>query len=842
MKKILIGFLAVCLSFSAYPQELYKNIAGAHTGEVLTVSFNKSGTMLLTGGTDKRANLWDAETGKKSKILGHSGAVNGVSFHSGDKFFVTAGSDNRLIIFDGKLMKPIKIIKGHTAPITSVDFDPVGERIASASTAKEVVVWDLNGKPMAQMKGHSKAVHAVAFSPDGQWLASASMDHTVRLWNASTGQIKKTIETTTKGLKSVAFSPDGNYLAAGSVNGSVLVWNATSGALVATLANHKGAVDAVKFTPDARYIFSAGEDNKILVWDLDARSVVEEMPGHSKGITSLDFHAKSNRLVSGGRDGHFMLWDMSSLEIGKKKFAKDAQKPMLVMSGLRLIETNGNGMIEHQDGAAITFTVTNKGRGQAYDLQAKLVFENSVKGLKINKEVLIGNLGRDASQEVNVPFQTSAEMASGAGTIRIEIKEANGNNPEPQKLNFQTQGGTNNYSYVLISNPRYSSGTGKASVGAPITLKLTLQNTSSGEADNIKVMYNFPDDVLAVNKRSEVIPKLGPGESKEVSVEFYATEKFSKEDINIGVALEGAAFSNAKELDLKVAMNEDLPSSTGMIAVAEPAPSGDAGDEPVYRGGGDPLKGLNVAKATEMVIGKYYALIIGVDNYKGTWTPLNNAVNDAKAVENVLRGNYRFDYFRNLYNEKATRANIIREMEWLVANVKPQDNLFIYYSGHGEYKQELNKGYWVPVDATTSSTSQYISNSDIQTFLGGIKSKHTLLISDACFSGDIFRGNTVSVPFEESEKYYKEVHALASRQALTSGGIEPVMDGGSNGHSVFAYYLLKVLKENNRKYFDAGQLYNKIKIPVINNSDQTPKIAPVKKTGDEGGQFIFIRK
>jgi hypothetical protein len=181
-------------------------------------------------------------------------------------------------------------------------------------------------------------------------------------------------------------------------------------------------------------------------------------------------------------------------------------------------------------------------------------------------------------------------------------------------------------------------------------------------------------------------------------------------------------------------------------------------------------------------------------------------------------------------------------MEWLVKNVKINDNLFIYYSGHGEYKEELNKGYWVPIDATTASVSNYISNSDIQTFLSGIKSKHSLLVSDACFSGDIFRGHTVTVPFEESEKYYKDVHSRTSRQALTSGGVEPVMDGGREGHSVFAYYFLKILDNNSNKYFDAGQLYEKLKIPVINNSEQSPKIAPIKNSGDEGGQFIFIKK
>ncbi len=261
-----------------------------------------------------------------------------------------------------------------------------------------------------------------------------------------------------------------------------------------------------------------------------------------------------------------------------------------------------------------------------------------------------------------------------------------------------------------------------------------------------------------------------------------------------------------------------------------------------YRGSGDPLKGLNVAKAKEMNIGNYYALIIGIDKYKGSWIPLKNAVNDAKAIETTLKNKYKFDNFRILYNEQATRKSIIAELEWLARNAKPSDNVFIYYSGHGEFKQDMNKGFWVPVDAETASMANYISNNDIQTFMTGIKSKHTLLVSDACFSGDIFRGNTISVPFESSEKYYNEVHGLSSRQAMTSGGIEPVMDGGKNGHSVFAYYFLKSLEENNDKYFDAGQLYNKIKIPVVNNSDQTPKLSPIKDTGDEGGQFIFIRK
>ncbi|MBK9285752.1 MAG: caspase family protein [Sphingobacteriaceae bacterium] len=293
-----------------------------------------------------------------------------------------------------------------------------------------------------------------------------------------------------------------------------------------------------------------------------------------------------------------------------------------------------------------------------------------------------------------------------------------------------------------------------------------------------------------------------------------------------------------------VDMNDEVGKKTFNVlhVVNDVASNNEKTNKVTYRGS-DPFKGTNVANvAKELKTGKYYALFVGIDKYTGTWTPLKNAVNDAKALENLCKTQYRFDVIRNLYDGQATRENIIKEMEWLVANVKSNDNVLIYYSGHGEFKKELNKGYWVPSDAKSASTSQFISNSEIQTFLSGIPSKHTLLVSDACFSGDIFRGTVASVPFENSDKYYIKTYENKSRQAISSGGIEPVMDGGKDGHSVFAYYMLQALKGNNGKYFDATQLFGKIKIPVVNNSDQTPSFNPIKNTGDEGGNFIFIKK
>ncbi|MDO9000486.1 caspase family protein [Sediminibacterium sp.] len=406
--------------------------------------------------------------------------------------------------------------------------------------------------------------------------------------------------------------------------------------------------------------------------------------------------------------------------------------------------------------------------------------------------------------ETNLEFRGSVAIVNNRPD-NIPVVKSENKNTVPEKKQVQDAP-----IEIVISSPKLGKGDFKTSAssvklaGYTISksniesVKLNGESLSSDEVGNFSTDYNLKDGLNRIT-------------ISVLNEKLQETEK---------------TFNIIKEIsDVSVATNTDQNK-----------------EEITYRGS-DPFKGTNVANAAkEIKVGKYYALFIGIDAYSGTWKPLKNAVNDAKGMEAVVKSQYKFDIIKTLYNSQATRSKIIDELDWLVANVKENDNVMIYYSGHGELKKELNKGFWVPVDAKTTSTSNYISNSDIQTFLAAIPSKHTLLVSDACFSGDIFRGSVTSLPFENSEKYYIKTYDLKSRQAISSGGLEPVMDGGKDGHSIFAYYMIQALKNNTSKYYDASQLYNKIKIPVGNNSDQSPEFNPIGKTGDEGGNFIFIKK
>jgi hypothetical protein len=387
-------------------------------------------------------------------------------------------------------------------------------------------------------------------------------------------------------------------------------------------------------------------------------------------------------------------------------------------------------------------------------------------------------------------------------------------------------------SKVLIMDYKFNSTNNKVSIGKPVTLTVNVTNVGDKDASALTINYKLPANVEVVDFKN--VSSLKQGEEQLLSLQFFATKNYTDSIIPVKFEIAGADITNVNDIDLSVGLDQPVKESVDK-AMAQ--------NYSEFRGGNDPLKGLNVASAMKSVeVGEYYGLIIGIDQYSGEWPMLKNAVNDARGVADLLSSKYNFQYMKTLYDKDATRDNILSQFEYLLKTVKPNDNVLIYYSGHGEYIENMDKGFWVPVDASAKTISRYISNEDIKAFLTGIKSKHTLLVTDACFSGDIFRGKTMTIPYENSTKYYSKMYSLSSRKAITSGGIEPVMDKGKENHSIFAYYFLQALRNNTEKYYDAGQVFDFIKIPVVNNSYQTPAYSPIRNAGDEGGQFIFIMK
>jgi len=239
--------------------------------------------------------------------------------------------------------------------------------------------------------------------------------------------------------------------------------------------------------------------------------------------------------------------------------------------------------------------------------------------------------------------------------------------------------------------------------------------------------------------------------------------------------------------------------------------------------------------------GQYRALLIGINNYQDPGIQkLKTAVADAKSVEEMLSGSYGFKNSIKLLDQQATRKAIDQAFRKMIEELTPADSLFIYYAGHGDLDRLTKDGWWVPYDATAGDPTTYIDNSVIQKYIGAMKARHVLLVSDSCYSGTLL-GETRSLPPVIDDQFYRELYESKSRWGMTSGNRTPVTDAGSEGHSLFAYHFLKTLKNSDKTYLTPREMYAKIGPVVRNNSEQMPVCLPIRNTGDEGGEFVFVR-
>lgn len=237
-------------------------------------------------------------------------------------------------------------------------------------------------------------------------------------------------------------------------------------------------------------------------------------------------------------------------------------------------------------------------------------------------------------------------------------------------------------------------------------------------------------------------------------------------------------------------------------------------------------------------IPRFLALVIGVSKYKYAESGqgprnLDNAANDAEKLYKTLITKYNFDTTNSKFLRDPNRQQIVDAFDQLTAESNDKDNVLVFYAGHGNYDSHTGFGYWLPADSKLSTKSDWIANSTVKDYMGAVKSKHTLLITDACFGGSIFKSRSVdAATFLKFHELYKD----PSKRAMTSGNLSEVPD-----KSIFIDQLLKKLNENELDYLPSAKLYNQIYQPVADNATE-PQFGVILGAGDEGGDFIFIRK
>lgn len=247
---------------------------------------------------------------------------------------------------------------------------------------------------------------------------------------------------------------------------------------------------------------------------------------------------------------------------------------------------------------------------------------------------------------------------------------------------------------------------------------------------------------------------------------------------------------------------------------------------------------------TPLQTGAYYALLIANEGYTNL-PRLETPAGDARALGALLESRYGFKVTL-LFD--ADRYRILSALEALRARLTEKDSLLVFYAGHGEFDGRIQRGYWLPVDAERANTANWIATTTISDTLALLPARHVLVVSDSCFSGALTRSALPALESggtpEERALWLRAVFARRSRTALTSGGLQPVLDAGGGGHSVFARALLAVLSAAGEP-FEARRLHMQVAARVLWDasnlgSRQEPEYAPVPFAGHEAGDFVFV--
>jgi hypothetical protein len=251
-------------------------------------------------------------------------------------------------------------------------------------------------------------------------------------------------------------------------------------------------------------------------------------------------------------------------------------------------------------------------------------------------------------------------------------------------------------------------------------------------------------------------------------------------------------------------------------------------------------------KAAGLNFGRFYAIVIGNQHYQSIES-LATPRNDAERAARILADKYGF--IVQIFPD-ANDITMLKAINDLNAVLKPEDNVLIYYAGHG-YRLKSGKsetGYWLPVNADAPPQDTFwVPNEQITGHLARLVAKRVLVVADSCYAGLL--SNDPSYLFLNgngtySLDYIKYKLPKRARLLLSSGGDKPVMDEGGNGNSVFARAFLDELEANNG-ILASPELFSRVRKRVEvaaakNKFVQIPEFKSIKGAGHEVGDFFFV--
>ena len=199
----------------------------AHGSAVNCLQFGrKSGAVMVTGGEDKKVNVW--AIGRPNAILsltGHTSSVECVTFDSNESTVIAGSAGGTLKLWDLEQAKVARTLTGHRSNCISVQVYSDSEQCLLLAV---VQIASHPSRPPHDCRSRS-GVHSPQWHPYGEFFASGSVDTNLKIWDIRRKSCIQTYKGHTRGVRQIAFSPDGRWVVSGGDDGLVKLWDLTAG-------------------------------------------------------------------------------------------------------------------------------------------------------------------------------------------------------------------------------------------------------------------------------------------------------------------------------------------------------------------------------------------------------------------------------------------------------------------------------------------------------------------------------------------------------------------------------------------------------------------------------------
>mgnify|MGYP002623949406 CR=1 FL=1 len=568
-------------------------------------------------------------------------------------------------------------------------------------------------------------------------------------------------------------------------------------------------------------------------------------PGHfkkaitirSNGSTSIIRLYIEGDMVEGDVAKSYNISDESAWDIEDSQKTKQSQTttptkitqiPNLVVvpNSIAFKDVSGTNAVIGGKSSTITLKVQNTGKGNANNCQAKITAKGSTQDIK-TRNIAISHIAAGETKTIELPITAGMNTQDGQVEFAIQVDEPNGFGTDPQYLTVQTKA----FEAPLVKVTDYSLTGNSGSTlkkKQPFDLQLMLQNTNYGQADNVSVSIDIPQNVLIFDGgQQQSFASLKGGETKSLIYSLIVNNNYQGSTIPIKVHVKEKYGKYAEDRTINLTLDQALASTKIDVKASQQQPRQSIAIASI---GSDVDKEIPTSSETQQ---KTFVVIIANEHYQMVdGVPFAN--NDGAMFEAYCRQTLGIPQKNIRMVKDATLNGMKYQIGWLkkvMIAYYGEASAIVYYAGHGIPDEQSLTGYLLPTDGYTGSMSSAYSIEEFYRTLSELPAQSVTVFLDACFSGTKRDGSVLANARGVAIKAKTSTPQGNMIVFSAAQGDETAYPYNEQEHGMFTYYLLKKLKES-KGNATLGDLSDYIiqevsrQSIVENSKSQTPTVIP----------------